>query len=118
MRREGRDVTERELGGGKPWANGCVEEELAIEPRCVPVSVAFQKTHLCGCAQYNLSFGDRRKPSTRPLRSAPLSLDLADISHFTVTFDTSPVVLQRINETLRRDPMVVRWMLTKKGAAV
>jgi small subunit ribosomal protein S6 len=35
-----------------------------------------------------------------------------------MTFDTSPVVLKRINETLRRDPMVVRWMLTKKGAAV
>ncbi|TXT03979.1 mitochondrial 37S ribosomal protein bS6m [Cutaneotrichosporon oleaginosum] len=38
--------------------------------------------------------------------------------HFTMSFDTSPVVLKRINETLRRDPMVVRWMLTKKGAAV
>ncbi|BEI86846.1 hypothetical protein CcaverHIS002_0701920 [Cutaneotrichosporon cavernicola] len=38
--------------------------------------------------------------------------------HFSMTFDTSPVVLKRINETLRRDPMVVRWMLTKKGAAV
>ncbi|RSH83465.1 uncharacterized protein EHS24_007150 [Apiotrichum porosum] len=38
--------------------------------------------------------------------------------HFTMTFDTSPIVLKRLNETLRTDPLVVRWMLTKKGVAL
>lgn len=35
-----------------------------------------------------------------------------------MTFDTSPIVLKRLNETLRTDPLVVRWMLTKKGVAL
>ncbi|KAL1411319.1 hypothetical protein Q8F55_002270 [Vanrija albida] len=35
--------------------------------------------------------------------------------HFTLTFDASPPVVTRLNESLRRDPLVVRWMLTRKG---
>jgi small subunit ribosomal protein S6 len=35
-----------------------------------------------------------------------------------MTFDTSPVVLNRINDSLRQDPMVIRWMLMKKGSAM
>ncbi|KAL7423860.1 hypothetical protein Q5752_001445 [Cryptotrichosporon argae] len=38
--------------------------------------------------------------------------------HFTMTFDTSPVVLQRLNESLRVDPLVVRWMTLKKGETI
>jgi hypothetical protein len=36
--------------------------------------------------------------------------DVADDtgSHFTMSFDTSPVVLKRLGETLRADPLVVR----------
>lgn len=30
------------------------------------------------------------------------------LSHFTMSFDTSPVVLKRLGETLRADPLVVR----------
>jgi hypothetical protein len=39
-------------------------------------------------------------------------------SHFTLTFDTSPRVLDHINNALGKDPMVIRWMLTKKGSAM
>ncbi|GFZ49492.1 hypothetical protein JCM24511_07612 [Saitozyma sp. JCM 24511] len=35
--------------------------------------------------------------------------------HFTMSFDTSPVVLKRLGETLRADPLVVRWTVLKKG---
>lgn len=62
--------------------------------------------------------GDARHWSAVPRRLRINAIPVADSSHFTMMFDTSPVVLKRINETLRRDPMVVRWMLTKKGAAV
>ncbi|ORY35633.1 hypothetical protein BCR39DRAFT_511224 [Naematelia encephala] len=35
--------------------------------------------------------------------------------HFTMLFDTSPVVLAKLNATMREDPLVVKWMFTKKG---
>jgi hypothetical protein len=39
-------------------------------------------------------------------------------SHFTVTFDTSPPVLARLNETLRSDPGIIRWTMLKKGSTM
>ncbi|WRT68316.1 ribosomal protein S6 [Kwoniella shivajii] len=38
--------------------------------------------------------------------------------HFTMTFDTSPIVLKRLDETLRRDPSIIRWTLLKKASKV
>ncbi|WWD02503.1 ribosomal protein S6 [Kwoniella europaea PYCC6329] len=38
--------------------------------------------------------------------------------HFTMTFDTSPIVLKRLDETLRRDPSIIRWTLLKKATKV
>ncbi|KAK8854822.1 ribosomal protein S6 [Kwoniella newhampshirensis] len=38
--------------------------------------------------------------------------------HFTMTFDTSPIVLRRLDETLRRDPSIIRWTVLKKADKV
>ncbi|WVW85710.1 ribosomal protein S6 [Kwoniella bestiolae CBS 10118] len=38
--------------------------------------------------------------------------------HFTMTFDTSPIVLKRLDETLRRDPSIIRWTLLKRATKV
>ncbi|WWD19030.1 ribosomal protein S6 [Kwoniella shandongensis] len=38
--------------------------------------------------------------------------------HFTMTFDTSPIVLRRLDETLRRDPSIIRWTVLKKAEKV
>ncbi|WWC63238.1 mitochondrial 37S ribosomal protein bS6m [Kwoniella dejecticola CBS 10117] len=38
--------------------------------------------------------------------------------HFTMTFDTSPIVLKRLDETLRRDPSIIRWTLLKRASKV
>ncbi|WWC90783.1 ribosomal protein S6 [Kwoniella dendrophila CBS 6074] len=38
--------------------------------------------------------------------------------HFLMTFDTSPIVLKRLDETLRRDPSIIRWTLLKKATKV
>ncbi|RXK41183.1 ribosomal protein S6 [Tremella mesenterica] len=38
--------------------------------------------------------------------------------HFALHFDVSPLVLRTINETMRRDPMVIRWTILKKGEKV
>ena len=32
-------------------------------------------------------------------------------SHFLMTFDVSPIVLKNIDESLNRDPAVIRWVL-------
>jgi hypothetical protein len=42
----------------------------------------------------------------------------ADISQFLLTFDTNPIILNRVKETLRADPLVVRWTVLKKGSAM
>ncbi|WVN90243.1 ribosomal protein S6 [Cryptococcus depauperatus CBS 7841] len=36
--------------------------------------------------------------------------------HFTMAFDSSPVVLKRINETLRNDPSIIRWTVLKRAS--
>ncbi|ORX38567.1 hypothetical protein BD324DRAFT_621418 [Kockovaella imperatae] len=36
--------------------------------------------------------------------------------HFLMTFDTSPAMISKIGEQLRRDPLVIRWTFLKKGA--
>jgi hypothetical protein len=43
--------------------------------------------------------------------------DVADdaASHFTMSFDTSPVVLKRLGETLRADPLVVRCVHARRS---
>ncbi|GHJ89289.1 hypothetical protein NliqN6_5691 [Naganishia liquefaciens] len=38
--------------------------------------------------------------------------------HFSMTFDTSPPVLARLNETLRSDPGIIRWTMLKKGSTM
>lgn len=56
-----------------------------------------------------------------PSHSQPFSAIPASIpnpSHFTITFDTSPIVIKRIDENLRADPTVIRWMVMKKGSAM
>jgi ribosomal protein S6 len=30
-------------------------------------------------------------------------------------FDTSPLLLKRLNAAMRRDPQVIRWTFLKKG---
>lgn len=60
------------------------------------------------------TYSTTRSPSPAQPRCARLTLDLHR-SHFTMTFDASPPVVQRLNSSLRRDPLVVRWMLMRKG---
>ncbi|ODN78807.1 ribosomal protein S6 [Cryptococcus amylolentus CBS 6039] len=38
--------------------------------------------------------------------------------HFTMAFDTSPIVLKRINETLRSDPSIIKWTVLKRAQKV
>jgi len=38
-------------------------------------------------------------------------------SHFLMTFDTSPVVLKKLDESLKRDPAVVRWVFLSPWVA-
>ncbi|KIR58880.1 ribosomal protein S6 [Cryptococcus bacillisporus CA1873] len=38
--------------------------------------------------------------------------------HFTMTFDTSPIVLKRIHETLRSDPSIIKWTVLKRADKV
>ncbi|WVQ81914.1 ribosomal protein S6 [Cryptococcus sp. DSM 104549] len=35
--------------------------------------------------------------------------------HFTMTFDTSPIVLKRLNENLGNNPAVIKWTLLKRA---
>lgn len=35
-----------------------------------------------------------------------------------MTFDTSPIVLKRIHETLRSDPSIIKWTVLKRADKV
>ena len=61
-------------------------------------------------------------PAPSSLHGFLLELDINGIdaydSQFLLTFDTNPIILNRVKETLRADPLVVRWTVLKKGSAM